>query len=108
MIEYDFSNEKEMSDEDDVAEGDQSGIFIDITQDVIMISSDDEGADKENFEPDDRPWMSMTREQRYQWESMYCLYPQRPLHIDWETSELYHEQKDREMERFVKCLLGAT
>lgn len=101
VIEYDFTHEKEINANDD--EKTTRPIFKDTDNDVITISSDDE-LPQETFPVDSRPWRSMEPIQREAKEQQYCLQRNRPIHGDWEKTELYQEMLDLEMEEFVSPL----
>ena len=98
---------------EDDTEKTRPGFFKDTINEVITISSDDEGADAkpaESFPTEERPWLYdrngdraslLRRETR---ERMYALTRTHPFGGDWETTELYQEQMDLEME---KCVISS-
>ena len=105
--EYDFS--KELEDEEDEDDGCETATLKNSTE-IITISDDEESQDEVAiFQPDQRPWLQsgFSVEARRQYEVMYSTLTDYPMgrERDWEITEEYMREKDKEMIKYVSFLL---
>lgn len=101
--EYDFSNEPEEHESDYDDDGQDTETFKKYRSgpvDVITISSDDEV--EEYWSPlNARPWNEMDEKARYTWEIMYCNVTHKAVGGDWNWTEDFQCEKDKQMLRCV-------
>lgn len=113
MTEYEFSNESEFEDDykDDGLDTKhyKKTVDPDVTlsdDEVITISSDSEEKDDQKSEQriSLRPWVVFTMEARAEYEKSLCSFLDQPLQNDWQKSEDYMREKDKEMQRRVMTI----
>ncbi len=67
--------------------------------DVITISSDDDNDRAPGWDLTYRPWKHYDKETRFHWEMMYSFVTSYPMHGDWEMTETFQREQDKEMMR---------
>ena len=102
-MEYDFGDEPDLAEDFDDGRDTmwykKSRKHIDS---VVVISSDDDKADQSSeWNLNDRPWRDFDVQKRSQWEQMYCHVTDYAMNGDWEITEAYQDEKDKEMIRSV-------
>nr|POE65918.1 hypothetical protein CFP56_57608 [Quercus suber] len=76
----------------------------DDTKSVITVSSSPDVPNDAPFGMSERPWkmVGFTTTMRREWETMYSTLQQTPLAGDWDATEAYQREKDREMLMYIQ------
>lgn len=87
---------------DDDIEEDVEKYDFDETESHVSIASTESDHGSE-YNLSERPWLAQTdRPFRAQWEYMYANVTAHPIHGSWEQTEIYQQEKDKEMLRYLE------
>lgn len=103
MEEYDFSDEE--LEEDD---GCDTAHYRD-PNGAMMVPDSDDDEPEDSWQQNYRPWNAgdgFTKEARQAWETMFATFVNHPMgpEKDWNTTEAYMREKDKEMVRYEGIL----